>query len=140
MIAREMRYLLDTSTVIAAMKGHPLVRKRLERTPLANVLLSPVVLGELAFGARKSAQVQRNEARLAELAAKFQVPPLDARASLHYGELRARLEREGTPIGANDTWIAAHALALEAAVVTDNVREFSRVPSLVVENWTAEEA
>lgn len=135
-----MRYLLDTSTVIAAMKGHPLVRQRLERTPAANFLLSPVVLGELAFGARKSAHVARNEARVAELAAAFQVPPMDARASLHYGEVRARLERQGLPIGANDTWIAAHALALEAVLVTDNVREFSRVPSLMVENWTIEGA
>lgn len=135
-----MRYLLDTSIVIAAMKGHPLVRQRLERTPAANVLLSPVVLGELAFGARKSAHVARNEARVAELAAAFQVPPMDARASLHYGEVRARLERQGSPIGANDTWIAAHALALEAVLVTNNVREFSRVPSLMVENWTIEGA
>lgn len=135
-----MRYLLDTSIVIAAMKGHPLVRQRLERTPAAHVLLSPVVLGELAFGARKSAHVARNEARVAELAAAFQVPLMDARASLHYGEVRARLERQGLPIGANDTWIAAHALALEAVLVTDNVREFSRVPSLVVENWTTEGA
>jgi len=135
-----MRYLLDTSIVIAAMKGHPLVRRRLERTPAANVLLSPVVLGELAFGARESAHVARNEARVAELAAAFQVPPMDARAGLHYGEVRARFERQGLPIGANDTWIAAHALALEAVLVTDNVREFSRVPSLVVENWTIEGA
>lgn len=135
-----MRYLLDTSIVIAAMKGHPLVRQRLEYTPLANVLLSPVVLGELAFGARKSAQVERNEARIAELAAKFQIPSVDARTSLRYGELRARLERQGTPIGANDTWIAAQALALEAVLVSDNVRAFSQVPSLVIENWTAEGA
>ncbi|MCZ7559497.1 MAG: PIN domain-containing protein [Burkholderiaceae bacterium] len=85
------------------MKGHPLVRRRLERTPAANVLLSPVVLGELAFGARESAHVARNEARVAELAAAFQVPPMDARAGLHYGEVRARFERQGLPIGANDT-------------------------------------
>lgn len=135
-----MRYLLDTGIVIAAMKGHPLVRQRLERTPLANVLLSPVAPGELAFGARKSAQVERNEARIAELAAKFQISPMDARTSLRYGKLRARLERQGTPIGATDTWIAAHALALEVALVTDNVHEFSRVPSLVIENWADEEA
>lgn len=130
-----MRYLLDTNIVIAAMKGHEAVRLRLERTPLGTLLLSPVVLGELAFGAEKSAHVERNHARLAELAATIHVAALDASASLRYGEVRAALERQGAPIGANDTWIAAHALALQAVLVTDNLREFSRVPGLTVENW-----
>jgi tRNA(fMet)-specific endonuclease VapC len=65
------------------------------------------------------------------------VPPLDATVSGHYACIRAALERQGTPIGGNDLWIAAQALALGAMLVTDNVKEFGRVPGLVVENWLA---
>ncbi len=135
-----MQYLLDTNIVIAAMKGHAMVRARLERMPLASLVLSPVVLGELAFGAEKSVHVERNRARLAELVTRIPVPALNAEVSRRYGGVRALLERQGNPIGSNDTWIAAHALALDAVLVTDNVREFSRVPDLVVENWAAHAA
>lgn len=62
-------------------------------------------------------------------------PPLDAETSRHYGLIRAELERQGSPIGANDAWIAAQALTLGAVLVTNNVGEFSRVPGLVIEDW-----
>ncbi len=130
-----MRYLLDTNIVIAAMKGNAGVRVRLESTLLSALILSPVVLGELEVGAEKSAHHERNRARLAELTERMPLAPLDAEASRCYGRIRAELEQQGTPIGANDTWIAAHALALGAVMVTDNVGEFSRVSGLVVENW-----
>jgi len=133
-----MRYLLDTNIVIAAMKGHAAVRARLENTPLSALILSPVVLGELEFGAEKSAHSERNRARLAELAGRLPLAVVNAETSRCYGRIRAVLERQGTPIGANDTWIAAQALALDAVMVTDNVGEFSRVPGLVVENWIVE--
>ena len=78
----------------------------------------------------------RAEATLtASVVAGLAVPPLDAATSSHYARIRAGLERQGTPIGGNDLWIAAQALALGAVLVTDNVREFSRVPGLTVENW-----
>lgn len=130
-----MRYLLDTNIVIAAMKGNAAVVGRLERTPLANLILSPVVLGELEFGAEKSAHPERNRARLAELVERLPLAAIDAETSRLYGRIRAELERHGTPSGANDIWIAAHALALDATLVTDNTREFSRVTGLAVENW-----
>lgn len=130
-----MRYLLDTSIVIAAMKGRPEVVERLENTPLEGVILSPVVLGELKFGAEKSRQVERNRSRLTELAERLPLVALDAATSHSYGEVRAHLERLGRPIGANDLWIAAQALALSATLVTDNVGEFARVPGLKIENW-----
>lgn len=132
-----MRYLLDTNIVIAAMKGHATVRMRLENTPLSALILSPVVLGELEFGAEKSAHSERNRARLSELAERLPLASLDAETSRCYGRIRATLEKRGTPIGANDTWIAAQALALNAVIVTDNVGEFSRVPGLTLENWLA---
>lgn len=132
-----MRYLLDTNILIAAMKGHAAVRARLDATPLAQLVLSPVVLGELELGVAKSQRVEANAARLAHVAANLPLMPLDAETNRRYGAVRAHLERCGTPIGANDNWIAAHALALDATLVTDNVDEFRRVPALKLENWLA---
>lgn len=130
-----MLYLLDTNIVIAALKGVASVRRKLETTPVSCLVLSPVVLGELEFGAEKSAYPEKNRTRLAAICEGLPLFSLDAAASKHYGRIRAQLERNGTPIGANDLWIAAQALALGAVAVTDNVGEFSRVSGLTVENW-----
>lgn len=130
-----MLYLLDTNTIIAAMKGHEHIRARLESTPLSSLVFSPIVLGELEFGAEKSAFAERNRAKLAAFAERIPLSAINADVSRCYGRIRFMLERNGTPIGANDTWIAAHALVLGATVVTDNVREFSRVEGLPTENW-----
>lgn len=128
-------YLLDTNILIAALKGHPNIQQRLETLPLSSMRLSVIVLGELEFGAEKSAHSERNRARLATLAQRLPLVGFDAETTRHYAQVRAFLERQGTPIGANDTWIAAQALAIKATLVTDNEREFSRVPDLSLENW-----
>lgn len=130
-----MRHLLDTSIFIAALKGRSEVRTRLQRLPLADLLLSPVVLGELELGVAKSAWPERNRARLADVVQHLTVVPLDAEVAHHYADLRAVLERRGTPIGANDLWIAAQARALGAVLVTDNMRELGRVDALKIDNW-----
>ena len=130
-----MRYLLDTNILIAAMKGSDSVRARLELTPVNQILLSPIVLGELQLGVEKSAHRARNAACLASLIEAFELVPLNGEISREYALIRAFLEKRGTPIGANDCWIAAQGLALGAILVTDNLREFSRVPHLMVENW-----
>jgi len=130
-----MLYLLDTNIVIAALKGVANVRRKLETTPVSSLVLSPVVLGELEFGAEKSAYPEKNRARLAALIEDIPMSPLDDETSKHYGRIRAQLERNGSPIGANDLWIAAQTLALGAVAVTDNVGEFSRVSGLMIENW-----
>jgi len=130
-----MRYLIDTNTFIAAMKGVAGVRDKLEHIPLSDLVLSPVVLGELELGIEKSAHREKNAARLAGVVARIELLPLDARVSRQYATIRADLERKGTPIGANDYWIAAQGLAFGAVVVTDNEAEFTRVPGLAVENW-----
>lgn len=130
-----MRHLLDTSIFIAALKGRSEVRTRLQRLPLADLLLSPVVLGELELGVAKSAWPERNRARLADVVQHLTVVPLDAEVAHHYADIRAGLERRGTPIGANDLWIAAQARALGAVLVTDNVRELGRVEALKIDNW-----
>lgn len=130
-----MRHLLDTNSFIAALKGRSEVRTRLQRLPLADLLLSPVVLGELELGVARSAWPERNRARLADVVQHLTVVPLDAEAAHHYADIRAVLERRGTPIGANDLWIAAQARALGAVLVTDNVRELGRVDALKIDNW-----
>jgi tRNA(fMet)-specific endonuclease VapC len=78
---------------------------------------------------------ERNRSRLTALAQRLPLVGIDYNTTRHYGKIRALLERQGTPIGANDTWIAAQALAIDATLVTDNEREFSRVPGLSLENW-----
>lgn len=130
-----MLYLLDTNILIAALKGHPEVRQRLETLSFNDMRLSAIVLGELEFGAEKSAHSERNRARLATLTQRLPLVGVDATTTRRYAQVRAWLERQGTPIGANDTWIAAQALAIKATLVTDNEREFSRVPDLLLENW-----
>lgn len=128
-------YLLDTNIVIASMKGQPRVRRKLEILPLPQLRLSSIVLGELEFGAEKSAYGERNRARIDELAKRLPLLGIDRETCRHYAQVRAHLERQGTPIGANDTWIAAQTLASGAVLVTDNKREFSRIPDLSLENW-----
>ncbi len=130
-----MRYLLDTNILIAAIKGNAGVRSKLEVTPLAALVLSPMVLGELELGVAKSRHREKNAERLVQITSGIELVPLDAGVSRHYGEIRGELETKGLPIGANDYWIAAQARSLGAVVVTDNLGEFSRVSGLKVENW-----
>lgn len=130
-----MRYLLDTNIVIAAMKGLAPVRKKLESVPLTDLVLSPVVLGELELGVEKSQHREKNAARLARIVEGLHLIALDAQVSRQYRVIRSELERQGTPIGANDYWIAAQAVTLGAVLVTHNVGEFSRVAGLTAEDW-----
>lgn len=132
------RYLLDTNILIAALKGESTVRLRLETLPLPDLLLSTIVLGELEFGAEKSAWAARNRQRLTELTQRLPLIGLEASTARHYARIRMQLERQGTPIGANDLWIAAQALAADATLVTNNEREFRRVQDLAVENWLSD--
>ena len=133
-----MRYLLDTNIFIAAIKGRAAVQRRLEITPLADLILSPVVYGELALGVAKSRSAQKNAEHLSRVTAAIDMPAIDASVARHYADIRALLEQRGEPIGGNDYWIAAQALALEATLVTDNLREFSRIPGLLLENWLSD--
>lgn len=129
------QYLLDTNILIAAIKGRETVRKRLERIDAPNILISPIVLGELLTGVEKSQLKSSNRQRLLGVLKGFRLIEMPPEAAIRYGDLRATLESRGTPIGANDLWIAAHALALGVTLVTENSREFRRVDDLAVENW-----
>jgi tRNA(fMet)-specific endonuclease VapC len=132
-----LRYLLDSDICIFLMKRKsPRVLARVER--LAPVCAIPfIVYGELRFGQVSSQHPDAAGADLAALLDALQVLPLPLEAADRYGEVRAELARRGEPIGANDTWIAAHALAANLTLVTNNEREFKRVAGLRVENWLA---
>jgi tRNA(fMet)-specific endonuclease VapC len=128
-------YLLDAN-VISALMHAPLgrVAQRIARAGEGNVFTSVVVAAELQYGGLKRPSV-RLDAALATVLEELDVKPLESTAVAHYARLRTVLERSGKPIGANDMLIAAHALALDATLVTDNLGEFSRVNGLAVENW-----
>ena len=129
-------YLLDTNIWIYVMRGRPAeVRERFAKLKPGAVILSPIVLGELDVGWRKSERPQANEAVLAQYVELATLVPLDDEVAHRYGEIRTTLELAGTPIGENDLWIAAQAIEANAVLVTNNVREFSRVPGLRVEDW-----
>jgi tRNA(fMet)-specific endonuclease VapC len=130
-----LRYLLDSDVCIYLMKNRPArLLRRLDRFAPVTAL-SVVVYGELCFGRESSRRRDETAAHISVLLETIRVLPLPLDAGARYGEIRAELERRGRPIGANDTWIAAHALAEGLTLVTNNEREFARVPSLRIENW-----
>ncbi|MBK6852345.1 MAG: type II toxin-antitoxin system VapC family toxin [Burkholderiales bacterium] len=130
------RYLLDTNICIYIAKHQPpQVRRRFEALPVGSVAMSVVTFGELRFGAEKSQRREESLAALDKLTRSITVTDLPGAAGEHYGRARAELQRIGRPIGGNDLWIAAHALAEGWTLVTNNVAEFERVPGLVIENW-----
>jgi len=100
------------------------------------VAISAITVAELEHGIAKSDAAERNRVALQHFLAPLEIAPFDAAAAQCYGEIRAHLERRGTPIGPNDLFIAAHAISTGATLVTNNTSEFSRVPGLSVENWT----
>lgn len=130
-----VRYLLDSDICIFVMKRRsPSLLRRLDQRA-ATSAISVVAYGELAFGAAVSARRNEAAAHLAALLETLQVLPLPLEAARRYAEVRAELQRAGRPIGSNDLWIAAHALADDLTLVTNNEREFRRVPGLRVDNW-----
>ena len=130
-----LRYMLDSDTCIVVMQRRsPQLLQRLDR--LAPVCaMSVVVYGELCFGEATSTRQSEVAAYRAALIEMIQVLPLPMEAAAEYATVRATLGRAGKPIGQNDLWIAAHALAENLTLVTNNEREFRRVPRLRVENW-----
>ncbi|MEM6431416.1 MAG: type II toxin-antitoxin system VapC family toxin [Deinococcota bacterium] len=129
-------YLLDTNTCIFIINRRPAqVRHKFTEIQLHELAISSITLFELDFGARKSTKVEDNLAQLDRFTSLVTVLPFDATAAQEAGRLRHYLRQQGTPIGDMDTLIAAHGLSVRATVVTNNTREFERVPDLVVEDW-----
>ncbi len=131
------RFMLDTDTCSYIMKrSHPLVLKRLQAIPVADVCMSVVTKAELLYGVEVSPRRAHDAAALAAFLPYVDVLEFDDGAALHYAEIRADLKKRGALIGANDLFIAAHARALGLTLVTNNTAEFERVSDLAIENWT----
>ena len=127
--------LLDTNICIHVINGKPpAVLERFRQYRMGEIGLCSVVAAELAYGVAKSGSA-RNRQALEMFLAPLIILPFDDAAVWAYGNLRAELERKGTPIGALDTMIAAHALSQQSTLVTNNTREFARVPGLALVNW-----
>jgi tRNA(fMet)-specific endonuclease VapC len=133
-----MRYLLDTNIVSDLVRNpQGRVMQRIREVGEAQVCTSIIVAAELRYGATKKGS-PRLTAQLDAVLGALEVLPFEAPADAAYGLLRARLEQAGQPIGGNDLLIAAQAVALRHAIVTDNEREFARIDDLARENWLRE--
>ena len=130
-----LKYLLDTNIVIYVIKNRPLSVLKAFNQNHGRMAISSITLAELAHGVEKSADQARNLAVVEDFVSRLDVLPYDDRAAWQYGVIRAALERQGTPIGVNDLHIAGHARSLGLIIVTNNLREFERVPGISVENW-----
>ena len=131
------RYLLDTNILSSLLKQPSgAVASRICSVGEDAICTSIIVACELRYGAAKKDSPTLS-GKVEQLLSIVEVLPLDEDADGKYAQLRAALEKAGTPIGANDYLIAAHALSLELTLVTDNIGEFSRVPGLTMENWLA---
>lgn len=131
-----MRYMLDTNICIYAIKHKPeKVLEEMGRHDPSDVCISAVTYAELIHGVEKSAAIEKNRLALSLLLANIEIFDFDAKAADCYGKIRAELEKKGSPIGPLDMMIAGHARSLEFTLVTNNMKEFSRVPGLRLENW-----
>jgi tRNA(fMet)-specific endonuclease VapC len=131
-----MDFMLDTNICIYIIKRKPAkVIKRFQRTEISRIGISAITLSELLYGVSKSSQPQQNQIALAQFVAPLEILPYDDDAAQYYGEMRTFLEKKGTSIGALDMLIAAHALSAACTLVTNNEKEFDRIPGLKIESW-----
>lgn len=129
-------YMLDTNVCIDILRGKSqTLLNCLECHDPDELAISAIVFSELQVGVSKSANPAKNLEAVTDFCTPISILPFDSYASEQYGRVRSHLERIDTPIGPLDTLIAAHALAVDAVLVTSNEREFRRVPDLRVENW-----
>jgi tRNA(fMet)-specific endonuclease VapC len=136
-----LAFMLDTNICIHVMKTYPPEIRDRFNALAEQLCISTITLGELHYGAEKSARRAENLTAIEHFAARLEVLPFGEKAAAHYGQLRAELERAGTPCGSHDIQIGGHARSEGLIVVTNNTREFVRMPGLRVENWlTAERA
>ena len=128
-------YMLDTDICVYVLKANNEALEATLAQHAREICISAICHAELWYGVEHSVQVERNRAGLEHFLERLDVQAFGPEAGKHYGDIREQLNRRGTPIGSNDLLIAAHARSMEATLVTNNVREFSRVPGLEVVNW-----
>lgn len=132
-------YMLDTNMCIYVLKNHS-DELRHKFKAIENICISSVTYGELCFGIEDGNSAMRAARReqLDIFTQRLLIEPWDEDAARHYGVIRALLKKQGNLIGNNDLLISAHARSMNAVLVTNNVREFNRVPDLTIENWVAD--
>ncbi|ABE39898.1 type II toxin-antitoxin system tRNA(fMet)-specific endonuclease VapC [Rhodopseudomonas pseudopalustris] len=130
-----LTYMLDTNICIYVMKTHPPSLREKFNALAEQLCISSITLGELFYGAEKSARRTENLTTIAHFTARLEVLPFADKAAAHYGQVRAELERAGTPCGPHDMQIGGHARSEGLIVVTNNMREFARMPGVRTENW-----
>jgi tRNA(fMet)-specific endonuclease VapC len=130
-----LQYMLDTNICTHVVKNYPpKLRERFNR--LAEQLcISSVTLAELCYGAEKSARRLQDTQAIEHFVGRLEILSFSPRAAAHYGQIRAELERRGRPVGPYHMLIAAHARAEGLTIVTNNIREFRRIPGMQIENW-----
>ncbi len=130
-----LKYMLDTNIVIYVIKRRPVEALEVFNLHADQMCISSITLAELLHGAEKSSKPEHNLRQVEDFASRLEVLEYGAKAASHYGDIRADLERKGTPIGVNDLHIAGHARSEGMTLVTNNMREFDRVEALRMENW-----
>ncbi|MGD1855140.1 MAG: type II toxin-antitoxin system VapC family toxin [Leptolyngbyaceae cyanobacterium] len=131
-----MKYLLDTNICIYIIKRKPPeIFDRFQDCDVGDVGISTITVSELTYGTQKSRYPEKNQAALDQFLLPLEIVDFDMSAAQAYGAIRAQLEKQGTPIGPLDFLIAAQALSLGISLITNNEKEFLRVPGLSVENW-----
>ena len=130
-----LTYMLDTNICIYVMKNYPPALREKFNTLAEQLCISSITLGELHYGAEKSTRRADNLMAIEHFVARLDVLSFGDKAAVHYGQLRAELERLGTPCGPHDIQIGGHARSEGLIVVTNNMREFARMPGIRTENW-----
>jgi tRNA(fMet)-specific endonuclease VapC len=131
-----MKFILDTDICIYIIKRKPPdVLERFKQTEISQIAISSVTLSELLYGVSKSSKPEQNLMALTQFVAPLEILPYGDEAAQYYGKLRTHLEKQGTPIGSLDMLIAAHALSIDGILITNNEKEFIRVPHLKIDNW-----
>ena len=131
-----MKFMLDTNTCIYIIKRKPPdVIERFNQTEISQIGISSITLSELLYGVSKSSKPEQNQMALMQFVAPLEILPYSDEAAQYYGDLRAYLEKQGAPIGSLDMLIAAHALSIDCTLVTNNEKEFIRIPNLKIDNW-----
>ncbi|MCG8643053.1 MAG: tRNA(fMet)-specific endonuclease VapC [Desulfobacterales bacterium] len=130
-----LKYMLDTNIVIYVIKRRPIEVLDLFNAHAGQMCISSITLAELLHGVEKSSMVSRNLRKVEDFTSRLDVLPYDNNAAFHYGNIRANLEKKGTPIGVNDLHIAGHARSESLILVSNNLREFEKVDGLRLENW-----
>jgi tRNA(fMet)-specific endonuclease VapC len=131
-----MKFMLDTNTCIYIIKRKPpKVIERFYQTEISQIGISAITFSELLYGVSKSSKPGQNQVALTQFVAPLELLPYGDEAVQFYGDLRTHLEKQVTPIGSLDMLIAAHALSMDCTLVTNNEKEFIRVPNLKINNW-----